>query len=101
MKIIAAEYFFTNDPGFRKATTKTFSKISADSTFKFKIAYNKIPADADTLFIRTEDSLGKWSLTKIALFNVQSLVKQAIASNAKTNAGNSQLIVFPNPELIC
>jgi len=97
VKIIAAEYFFTDDPGFRKATTKKFSKISADSTFKFKIAYNKIPSDADTLFIRTEDSLGRWSITKIALFTVQSLVKEAVASNAKINANSSQLRVFPNP----
>jgi type IX secretion system substrate protein len=97
VKIIAAEYFFSNDPGFKKATTNMFSKISADSTFKFKIAYKKIPSNADTLFIRTEDSLGKWSLTKIALFNVQSLVKEAIASNAKINVNSSELRVFPNP----
>jgi hypothetical protein len=96
VKIIAVEYFFADDLGFRKATTKTFSKTSADSTFKFNIAYNKIPSDADTLFIRAEDSLGRWSLTKIALFTVQSLVKEAVASNAKINTGSS-LRVFPNP----
>ena len=97
VKIIAAEYFFDNDPGFKKATIKTFAKFSGDSTFKFNIAYNKIPSDADTLFIRAEDSLGSWSLTKIALFNVQSLVKEAVASDAKINSGSSQLKVFPNP----
>ena len=97
VKIIAAEYFFTNDPGFRKATTKTFYQISADSTFKFKIAYNKIPSAADTLFIRAEDSLGRWSLTKITLFNIQSLVKEAVASDAKINTNSNDLLVFPNP----
>ena len=97
VKIIAAEYFFGKDPGFKKATIKTFAKTSADSTFKFNIAYNKIPSDADTLFIRTEDSLGKWSLTKIALFNVQSLLKEVVASDAKINSVNSQLKVYPNP----
>jgi hypothetical protein len=99
VKIIAAEYFFNNDPGFKKATKKTFSKTSADSTFKFKIAYNKIPSGADTLFIRVQDSLGRWSLTKIALFNVQSLVKEAIASSVKNNLESNKnlLRVYPNP----
>ncbi len=97
VKIIAAEYFFDKDPGFKKATKKIFGKTSADSTFKFNIAYNKIPADADTLFIRTEDSLGNWSLTKIALFSVQALAKEAVASNAKANTISSELKVFPNP----
>jgi hypothetical protein len=97
VKIIAAEYFFNNDPGFKKATKKTFSKTSADSTFKFNIAYNKIPSDADTLFIRAEDSLGNWSLTKIALFNVQVLVKEAISSNEKININSRGPKVFPNP----
>lgn len=99
VKIISAEYFFTSDPGFKKATTKTFSKTSADSTFKFTIAYNKIPSNADTLFIRTEDSIGNWSITKIALFSVQSLLKNAIISDAKNNSNNNlnKLEVFPNP----
>lgn len=98
VKIIAAEYFFDDDKGYRKATEKIFASASDDSAFKFKIPYNKIPADADTLFIRAEDSLGNWSLTKYALFSVQSVLKQAVADNAAVNeADEKQLQVFPNP----
>lgn len=97
-KVIAAEYFFSGDPGYRKATIKVFSQSSEDSTFKFNIAYNKIPSNADTLFIRTEDSSGNWSLTKIALFSIQSLLKNTIVSGSKADVINdAKLHVFPNP----
>jgi len=94
-KITAVEYFFSGDKGFGNATEKTFATTSADSVFKIKIAYDKIPANADTIFIRAEDSLGNWSITKFALFTVQSLVKDAISSALKNNLNKLQ--VFPNP----
>ncbi|MBV9963349.1 MAG: T9SS type A sorting domain-containing protein [Parafilimonas sp.] len=99
VKIVAAEYFFTSDKGYNHATRKVFSDSLADGKFKFKIPYNKIPANADTLFIRTEDSLGNWSLTGLAKFSVQSF------TNASTTLENDNSIVnnvetftvFPNP----
>ncbi|MEP6466038.1 MAG: T9SS type A sorting domain-containing protein [Parafilimonas sp.] len=94
-KIIAVEYFFSGDKGFGKATAKVFETTAADSVFKFKIPYNKIPANADTLFIRAEDSLGNWSITKYELFSIQSFVKNAIADAIIID--RNKLQVFPNP----
>jgi hypothetical protein len=93
--IIAAEYFFDADKGYHKATAKVFASGAPDSTFRFKISYNKIPANADTLFVRVEDSLGNWSITKFALFNVQAFAKNAIASAVKSD--KNLLRVYPNP----
>ncbi|MEP6683984.1 MAG: T9SS type A sorting domain-containing protein, partial [Parafilimonas sp.] len=95
IKIIAVEYFFSGDKGFGKATAKVFETTSADSVFKFKIPYNKIPANADTLFIRAKDSLGNWSITKFALFSIQSFVKNAIDDAIVID--QNKLQVFPNP----
>jgi len=95
VKIIAVEYFFSGDKGLGKATANVFETTSADSVFKFKIPYNKIPANADTLFIRAKDSLGNWAITKFALFSVQSFVKNAIADALITE--QNKLTVFPNP----
>ena len=99
VKIVAAEYFFSSDKGYNHATRKVFSDSLVDGKFKFKIPYSKIPANADTLFIRTEDSLGNWSLTKLAKFSVQSFTNastvlendNSIVNNVKT------FTVFPNP----
>ena len=98
-KIIAVEYFFDDDKGYRRATEKTFASASGDSTFKFKIPYNKIPGGSDTLFIRAEDSLGNWSITKYALFSLQSSLNKSAVADATTNTviNGMQVSLFPNP----
>ncbi len=62
--ITKAEYFFTEDKGFGNCDSVVFASPSADGTFSFNIPLNKIPAGADTLFIRVQDSSeNKWSIT--------------------------------------
>lgn len=99
IKIVAAEYFFASDKGFGKATKKGFTDSLEDGKFKIKIPYNKIPANADTLFIRVRDSLGNWSLTKLDTFTVASFAKTLVASEENISINNEMkpLAVFPNP----
>ncbi|TKK69937.1 T9SS type A sorting domain-containing protein [Ilyomonas limi] len=102
-KITKAEYFFNNDPGFGKATGQVFATPSANGTFKFTIPYNKIPARADTLFVRMQDANFTWSLTKLARFsgapalapviNNQSLITDA----NKLSLQQFNVSVSPNP----
>ncbi len=61
-----AEYFFKTDNGYGNGTTVKFANPSVDGTFSFNIPLSAIPASADTLFIRVQDSTeGKWSITAI------------------------------------
>lgn len=96
VNIIAAEYFFAPDKGFGKATEKAFATVSQDSTFKFKIPYNKIPAGSDSLFIRVQDNNGKWSTTKIAKFSIQALMQDAVIADAKV-VNDTEFRIYPNP----
>jgi hypothetical protein len=102
-KITAAEYFFSSDPGFGKATTKTFATPSANGTFTFNIPYSSIPTGADTLFVRIVDTDKKWSLTKRAKFSgspASTLNTFTIISEARTNKSSLMqfnVTVNPNP----
>lgn len=96
VNIIASEYFFTSDEGPGEAVLKTFAKVSRDSTFKFNIPYNKIPAGSDSLFIRVKDSNGKWSTTKIATFTMETPLQGAMVAAAKVTE-DTRLRVYPNP----
>ena len=66
--ITKAEYFFKTDNGYGNCTEVTFAKPSADSSFAFSIPLNAITSD--TLFIRTYNNEGKWSLTAIKNISV-------------------------------
>jgi len=98
IKIVAVQYFFS-DNGFGKATTKAVADSLPDGKFKFKIPFNKIPDNADTVFVRVEDSLGHWSLTRLAKFSIQSLTNTVIASqqNSAVDNNTKEFSVFPNP----
>jgi len=100
-KITNAEYFFSSDPGFGKAITNNFANASSNGTFSFTIPYNKIPAGADTLFIRVGNTDLRWSLTKLAKF---SGAPALIASNSlptmsasKASLSQFNIAVSPNP----
>jgi len=102
-KITAAEYFFTSDPGFGKATKKTFATSSANGTFQFNIPYNSIPAGADTLFVRIIDTDIEWSLTKRAKFSGAPAIiaptnnSMLITSASKASLSQFNVAASPNP----
>jgi hypothetical protein len=101
-KITAAEYFFSGDPGFGKATAKTFATQSANGTFTFNIPYNAIPARADTIFVRVVDTDKKWSITKRAKFSgapalTSGMFTLSEAAKDKTSSMQFSVAVNPNP----
>lgn len=103
--IIAAEYFFDTDPGVGKAVYKTFTNPSADGKFKLKISYNKIPANADTLFLRVTNSDNDWCITKLVKIKVTSSLAPAFVSTdaaeeMKRKEDDKDVFsaaVYPNP----
>jgi hypothetical protein len=66
--IVRAEYFINTDPGFGKATPITLP-VSADINKQALILdILSTPLGVNTLFVRTEDSKGNWSLTNYFAF---------------------------------
>jgi hypothetical protein len=77
--VVKAEYFLNTDPGFGKATPFTLP-VSADIS-KQALALNteSVPLGINNLYIRTEDSNGRWSLT-----NCFAFIKGTVAANITT-----------------
>jgi hypothetical protein len=102
-KIIAAEYFFSSDQGFGKATAKAFTSPLANGTFTFNIPYSNIPSRADTLFVRVKDNMVKWSFTKLTHFSgAPSLApvddnKLLITDASKAASARFDASINPNP----
>ena len=93
--IIAAEYFFNNDPGFGLGTKITIptGTTSSLSTLINGIDISSLPNGANNLFVRVKDANGNWSIT-----NVQSFTKEVptITSVVATGggAGNGESVVI-------
>jgi len=100
--IVAVQYFFTQDNGFGKATTKAFSVPYADHKYTVKIKYSDIPSNAKVIFLRTKDSNGKWSITKLDSISVaaKNTTNTFAESRAADNAALSsklKVMINPNP----
>jgi len=66
--IVRAEYFLNTDPGFGKATPFTLP-VSADITRQaLTLNIESVPLGINTLYLRTEDGNGSWSLTNCFTF---------------------------------
>jgi hypothetical protein len=66
--IVRAEYFLNTDPGFGKATSVTLP-VSADIAKQaLTLNIESAPLGMNTLYLRTEDSNGRWSLTNSLTF---------------------------------
>ena len=95
--IIAAEYFFTKDPGVGKGTPITISK--ADSVNQnFNITVPGLAAGKQFLEIRFKDSTGKWSIAE----SRQITIVSSLNSNETISAFMQDKLpimmnVYPNP----
>ncbi len=70
--IAAAEYFFNTDPGFGNGTAFSIpSGTNAAFTESFQIAIPNTLAGFNTLYVRTQDNNGTWSLYDQRLFFVR------------------------------
>jgi hypothetical protein len=79
--VVKAEYFLNTDPGFGKATPFTLP-VSADIN-KQALALNieSAPLGLNTLYLRTKDSNGNWSLT-----NCLTFVKENVAGSGNISS---------------
>lgn len=66
--IIKAEYFIDNDPGFGNATNISISPSANIINNTFSIPSSVLTRGVHTLFIRSEDANGKWSVTSAHVF---------------------------------
>ena len=71
--IVQIEYFIDNDPGFGNATQISFSSTTNLNNVTFSLNTSNINSGLHTLFIRSKDANGIWSLT-----NRHSFVKSTI-----------------------
>jgi len=77
--IARAEYFLNTDPGFGKATPVTLTASADISKQAITLNIESAPPGINNLFIRTEDSNGRWSLT-----NCLAFIKGTVAANITT-----------------
>jgi hypothetical protein len=66
--IVRAEYFINTDPGFGKATPFTLPVSANISKQALTLDISSAPLGVNTLYVRTEDSKGIWSLTNYFAF---------------------------------
>lgn len=82
--LTGAEYFFNSDPGPGSASQAEFIQQSSDSSFSFKIPLADIPTGAHTLYLRSKDNGGKWSLTQWIADSVVTTVQAGLWSDVNT-----------------
>ncbi len=66
--ITRAEYFFNTDPGFGNATSIAFAPSAIISNQSFQTDLSLLPSGLNTLYLRTMDANGKWSVTNRLFF---------------------------------
>lgn len=65
--VAASEYFIDTDPGHGMATPITAAPGS-DSSIRFAVPLSNVGLGFHTLFVRTKDDAGRWSLTQQHVF---------------------------------
>src|SRR4030042_675394 len=66
--IVRAEYFLNTDPGFGQATPFTLPVSTNISKQALTLNIESAPLGINTIYLRTEDSNGSWSLTNSITF---------------------------------
>lgn len=74
--IVRAEYFLNTDPGFGQATSFTLPVSTDISKQALTLNIESAPLGINTIYLRTEDSNGSWSLT-----NAITFIKGTVADN--------------------
>ena len=68
--VVAAEYFINSDPGFGNANAITINANSGEVTQTVSLPLSNTLDGFNTLYIRTQDDLGVWSLYDKSLFYI-------------------------------
>ncbi len=77
-KIAAAEYFINTDPGFGNASPITVNANTGEITQVLSLPVGSLQG-FNTLYIRTKDDLGKWSMYDKRLFYIRNETNLVIA----------------------
>jgi hypothetical protein len=87
--IAGAEYFFNTDLGVGSSNLVNFGSPLADSSFSFKIPFDKIPIGSNTLYIRPRDSTNKnWGITQLKKDSVVTSIQSGKWSQVSTWSNN-------------
>lgn len=73
------EYFIDNDPGFGYGINMPFTHSPDVRGFVATLNLSTLPNGFHTLYIRSKDTLGKWSLTNYASFSGGSAIVPPVA----------------------
>ncbi len=105
-QIVRVEYFFDDDPGFGNATAIAFTGTT-DISLSPDISTNALSIGLHYLYIRSEDSSGKWSLcsyrpyfkTDASLNKVVKFIWHFTGSDANPDEIFSHVITTPANDL--
>lgn len=95
--ITGAEYFFNTDPGVGNGTSLMVNSNSGQLTQTFSIPTNSLSDGFNSLYIRTENSDGNWSLYQRQTFYIKSFVSNNITTaeyffNTDPGVGNGNTL---------
>ncbi|MEO6230108.1 MAG: hypothetical protein ABJB11_07865 [Ferruginibacter sp.] len=101
-QVIAAEYFFDDDPEFGKATPFTISSPATDLQQNFTADASSLSVGYHKLYIRTKDIDGNWSLTSRRIIEKLNPLITLISGvefffDADPGVGNAIQKTFTNP----
>jgi hypothetical protein len=106
-KIMYAEYFVNTDPGIGLATPIAIAQSNTITAHSFVAVIGSLPVSTNhNLFIRTRDSLGKWSITNRHQFTVNGpltgppILVTATSSATKCFGDSTGKIICAAPILV-
>lgn len=70
------EYFINTDPGIGNAVPVVFYKADSLTDLSFPVNISGLPVGQHLLYLRSSDTLGKWSLTAIDTIRINTPVAQ-------------------------
>jgi hypothetical protein len=101
------EYFFNSDPGFGNGTNIPITPSPSLNDISFSASLAAVPTGLNSMFIRSRDASGKWSLTNRFLFVKGNAVAAAPNINRveyfiNTDPGfgsGTSIPISPSPDL--
>ncbi|MGI4883970.1 MAG: DUF7619 domain-containing protein [Janthinobacterium lividum] len=100
--LTAAEYFVDQEPGLGRGTAIGLSAGQASATVSFNVGLSAVSTGFHTLYLRTRDAQGAWSLTQAQAFYVlsvppagQALARAEYFIDQDPGLGNGTAIALP------
>ncbi len=90
-RLTRIEYFLDTDPGFGNGTAVSFTR-GIDVTVNFTASISALSNGLHVLYVRSQDSLGRWSLTNSQLF-----FRDASASRTAPNVTAAEYFFDTDP----